>query len=56
MEKELKSCTDALMRAHLTGQGHPTLFGRNWLIGGIGYALLGQPSKGHPCRILILFP
>ena len=21
-----------------------------------GRALLGQPSKGHPCRILILFP
>ena len=21
-----------------------------------GHALLGQPSKGHPCRILIIFP
>ena len=51
MEKELKSCTGVLLRADLTGRGHPTLFGRNWLIGRIGHALLG-----HPCRILILFP
>ena len=56
MEKELTSCMGVLLRADLTGQGHPTLFGRNRLIGWIGYALLGQPLKGHPCRILILFP
>ena len=53
MEKVLKSCTGVLLRADITG--HPTLFGRNRLIGWIGYALLGQASKGHPCTILILF-
>ena len=31
MEKELKSCTGVLLRADLTGHGHPTLYGRNWL-------------------------
>ena len=35
MEKELKSCTGLI--ADLKGRhGHPTLFGRNWLIGWIG--------------------
>ena len=29
----LKSCTGVLLRAVLTGHGHPTLFSRNWLIG-----------------------
>ena len=53
MEKRLKSCTGILLRADLTGHGHATLFGRLWLI---GYALLGQPSKGHLYRISILFP
>ena len=56
MEKELKSCKGVLLRADLTGQGHLALLGRNLLIGWVGYALLDQPSKGHPCRILILFP
>ena len=56
MEKELKSCMGVLLRADLMGQGHPTLLGRNRLIGWIGYAQLGQPSKRHPCRILIFFP
>ena len=42
MEKELKSCSGILLRADLTGHGHPTLFGRNRLIGWIGYALLGH--------------
>ena len=53
MEKELKSCTGVLLRADLTGHGHPTPF---WQMGLDGHALLGQASKGHPCRILILFP
>ena len=52
MEKELKSYTGVLLRADLTGHGHPPHFGRKGLN---GHALLGQPSKGHPCRILILF-
>ena len=26
MEKELKSCTGVLLRAEITGHGHPTLF------------------------------
>ena len=33
METKLKSCTGVLVRAELTGHGHPTLFGRKWLIG-----------------------
>jgi hypothetical protein len=45
-----------ILRTDQTGHGHPTLFDRNWLIGCIGHALLGQLSKGHPYRILILFP
>ena len=53
MEKELKSCMGVLLRADLTGHGHPTHFGRKGLD---GQTLLGLPSKGHPCRILILFP
>ena len=41
------------MRADLTGHGHLSPFCQNrW----DGRALLDQPSKGHPCRILILFP
>ena len=57
MEKELKSCTGVLLRADLTGHSHPTLFGRNWLICWIGHALFRvSHSKGHPCRILIIFP
>ena len=31
MEKELKSCTGVLLRADLTGHGHPTCFGRKGL-------------------------
>ena len=31
MKKELKSCKDVLLRADLTGHGHPTLFGRKSL-------------------------
>ena len=53
MEKEWKSCTGVLLRADLTGHGHSSPFCQN---GWDGRALLGQPSKGHPCRILILFP
>ena len=53
MEKELKSCMGVLLRADLTGHGHSSPFCQN---GWDGRALLGQPSKGHPCRILILFP
>ena len=53
MVKWLKSCTGVLLRANLTGHGHPTHFGRKGLN---DCALLGQPSKGHPCRILIRFP
>ena len=54
MEKELKSCTGILLRADLTGHGHSTLFGRNWLIGWIGSALLGQPSKAFFDNTFIL--
>ena len=54
MEKESKSCTaGVLLRADLTGHSHPTCFGRKGLD---GHAMLGQPSKGHLCRIFILFP
>ena len=45
-----------LLRADPTGHSNPTLFGRNWLIGWFGHVLSSQPSKGHPWRILILFP
>ena len=48
MEKELKSCTDVLLRADLTGHGHPTCFGRKGLD---GCALLVRPSR-IPCRNL----
>ena len=37
MEKRLKSCTGILLRADLTWHSHPTLFGRIWLIGWIGF-------------------
>ena len=53
MEKELKSCTGVLLRADITGHGHSSPSAKK---GGMAGALLGQPSKGHPCRILILFP
>ena len=52
MEKELKSCTGVLLRADLTGHSHSSPVCQN---GWDGRALLGQPSKGHPCRILIMF-
>ena len=42
-----------LLGADLTGHGHPTKSCQN---GWDGRALLGQPSKGCPCRISILFP
>ena len=45
MKKELKSCTDVLLRADPF-----------WQMGLDGHALSVQPSKGHPNRILILFP
>ena len=48
MEKELKSCTDVLLRADLTGHSRTSLSARK-----DGRAMLGQPSKGHPCKILI---
>ena len=37
----------------LTGHGHLTLFLQ---MGLDGYAMLGEPSKGQPCKILILLP
>ena len=40
------------LRADLIGHGHPTLFGSQGLDDN---ALLGQPLKGHPCSISILF-
>ena len=56
MEKELESCTGVLFRADLTGRPidavHPIHFGRKGLD---GRALLGQPSNGHPYRVLIIF-
>ena len=48
-----KSGTGVLLMAELTGHGHHTRFGRKGLD---DHALLGQASKGHSCRILILFP
>ena len=42
-----------LLRADLTRHGHPIHLGRKGLD---GRALLGHSSKGHPSRILILFP
>ena len=53
MEKNLKSCSGDLFRGDLTGHGHFIRLGRKSLD---GHALLIQSSKGHPCRILILFP
>ena len=41
-----------LLRADLTGYGHPTLFGRKGLD---SHAMFGQPSKGHLYRILFFF-
>ena len=38
----------------LRGHSHPTLLGRNWLIGCIGYALLVQPSKAFFDNTFIL--
>ena len=45
MEKELKSSTGVLLRADLTGHGHPTHFGRKGLD---GRALLGLALKRTP--------
>ena len=53
MEKELKSCTGVPLRADPTGLSHPSPVCQN---GWVGRALLGQPSKGHLWRILIIFP
>ena len=53
MENELKSCIGILLRGDLTGHCQSANFCQK---GWDGRALLGQPSKGHPCRILILFP
>jgi hypothetical protein len=52
MEKELKSCMGVLLRADLTGHGHPSPSAKRV---GWPYPVLGQPSKGHPCRIIIYF-
>ena len=52
MEKELKSSMGFLLGAALTGYGHPSHFCQN---GSDDCALLGQPSKGLPCRISIMF-
>jgi hypothetical protein len=55
MEKELKSCMGVLLSADLTGHGHPNskpICQKGW----DGRPLLGQLSKEHPCRILILLP
>jgi hypothetical protein len=37
MEKELNSCTGVLLRAHITGHGHSTLFGTYQKIGNLFY-------------------
>ena len=42
-----------LHRADITGHGHPSPFCQN---GWDFRALVGQLSKGGPCRIFILFP
>ena len=50
----IKILHGVLLRADLTVHGHSTPhFGRKGLY---GHALLGQASKEHLCRILILFP
>ena len=51
-KKELKSWMGVLWRADLSGHGHPSPFCQK---GWDGRALLGQPSKGQPCRISILY-
>ena len=54
--KELKSCMGVLLRADLTGHSQFSQSANFCQKGWDGRALLGQPSKGHPCRILICFP
>ena len=56
MEKELKAFKGVLLRADLTEHGQFSQSANFCQKGWDGHALLGQPSKGHPCRILILFP
>ena len=51
-KKDLTTTQVSFLRADLIGHGHPTLFGSQGLDDN---ALLGQPLKGHPCSILILF-
>ena len=55
MEKQLKSCTGVLLRADLTGHGQFSQSADFCQKGWDGHVLLGQPTKGHPCRISILF-
>ena len=55
MEKELKSSTGVLLRADLTGHGQFSQSANFCQKGWDGRALLGQPSKGRPWRISILF-
>ena len=40
-----------ILHGGLTQQGYSQFCQKGWN----GRALLGQPSKGHPCMILILF-
>ena len=40
----------------ISSMGKKVPFWQFFRLGCDGRALLGQPSKGHPCRILILFP
>ena len=55
MEKELKSCTGVLLRADLTGHGQFSQSANFCQKGWEGRVLLGQPSKGRPWRISIIF-
>ena len=53
--KELKSCKGALLSADLKEHGQFSQSANFCQKGQDGLALLGQPSKGHLCRISILF-
>ena len=49
MEKELKTCTDTFEHGQFSQSAN--FCQKGW----DGRALLGQPSKGRPCRISILY-
>ena len=56
MEKELKFCSGVFLRVDLTWPGQFSQSADFCQKGWDGCALLGQSSKGHPCRISTIFP